>query len=223
MSTRHVRRGAAALAIAMIWLLSACESPTFSRPNFAYDPTGLTNGQLYRWPSGSTVRVWVVRPTADGPDLRQAVQRAIPAWNALPQFAEYRLEEAISLEDAHVVVFDRSTPLPVLPAASCPFDPRGSSGYTYFCPLDGRAARLPTTSGINSRLSVVVRLDIGRTANQSALDAIVAHELGHALGIGGHSTETQDVMFGAPRVATPSARDVMTMRYLLGERPRFTL
>jgi predicted Zn-dependent protease len=64
---------------------------------------------------------------------------------------------------------------------------------------------------------------VGRTSSQEVLNAVVAHEFGHALGIGGHSPNAQDVMFGAPTVSVPTGRDAQTLQFVLGERPRFTL
>ena len=66
-------------------------------------------------------------------------------------------------------------------------------------------------------MSVVIRVDIGRVTSQAGLTAVVAHELGHALGIGGHSDQPLDLMFGLPTVLTPSGRDGATLRFLLGQ------
>lgn len=209
--------------VAALALVAGCEAPTLSRPVFAYDPTSLVGGQAYRWSSGSTVKVWFIQPNDLTRDVRAAVLGAMVEWNDLPLFGEYRLEPAASLADANIVVFDQSTPTPVVPAAACAFDPRGSAGYTYFCPEGTRALRMAATGGGPTRISVVIRLDVGRTSSQEVLNAVVAHEFGHALGIGGHSPNAQDVMFGAPTVSVPTGRDAQTLQFVLGERPRFTL
>lgn len=204
-------------------LVSACDAPTLARPMAAYSPTSLTNGQLYRWSSGSTIRVWHIQPADSTRDVFRATQLALAEWNAVPRLREYRLESATSLERANIVIVDRSTPLPLAPAASCPFDPRGSTGYTYFCVSGNRAQRLQSSGGAPTDVSVIIRLDVGGMASQAVLEAVVLHEMGHALGIGGHSPETADVMFGNPTARFLSGRDVQTLQFLLGERPRFTL
>jgi predicted Zn-dependent protease len=212
--------GAAAFCVAA---LAACDAPTVSRPAAAYSPTSLTNGQLYRWASGTTVRVWHIQPADSTRDVFRATQVALAEWNSVPQLREYRLESATSLERANIVIVDRTTPLPLSPASSCPFDARSSTGYTYFCVSGNRAQRLTTTNGAATDVSVIIRLDVAGMASQAVLESVVLHEMGHALGIGGHSSDTADVMFGNPTARFLSGRDVQTMQFLLGERPQFTL
>ena len=204
--------------------LGACDAPTLARPVAAYDPTSLTNGQLYRWASGRTIRVWVAPPAAGTPvDLAGAVAQAIVRWNDLPLFKEFRLVRAESMGEAEVLVVDRGAPLPIQPAAGCAFDPRGSLGYTYFCPSGGNAARLALSTGSPSRASVVVSLQVAGVGSQTSLLALVTHEFGHVLGIGGHSPAATDVMFGTPTATEPSGRDAQTLQFVLGERPRILL
>ena len=61
------------------------------------------------------------------------------------------------------------------------------------------------------------------TATQAALDALVAHEVGHAVGIGGHSPQATDVMYTRPTVRTPTDRDRNTLRNVLGRAADITL
>jgi predicted Zn-dependent protease len=219
---RRFRHARVALIVSAA-CLGGCEAPTVARPLPAYSPTSLTNGQLYRWPNGSTVRVWHIQPADSTRDVFRATQIALAEWNAVPRLREYRLEAAPSLERANIVIVDRTTALPVSPATSCPFDARGSTGYTYFCVNGNRALRLNTPGGGATEVSVIIRLDVAGMASQAVLESVVLHEMGHALGIGGHSPETADVMFGNPIARFLSGRDVQTLHFLLGERPQFTL
>jgi predicted Zn-dependent protease len=210
------------LATSLASLLVSCDAPTASRPASAFDPTTLSNGRLYRWANGQRLRVWIVDEPVLGRDLRRAVRAAIGAWNAQPRFAEFELIVANSPSDANILVFDRSQPLPVL-AGRCAFEARAAVGYTYFCGEGGRAERLALASGTSSSISVVIRIDRTLVVDQAGLDAIVAHEFGHALGIGAHSGDPADLMFGLPRVSIPSARDSRTLQFVLGSPPDLLL
>lgn len=221
-----MRRLGRALGLAALLGAISCETPTAARPVAAYDPTTLTNGLLYRWTSGTTVRVWVVSQAVLSPfNLAVAVGQGMEQWNGVRQFGEFTLALAEQIEDADLVVYDRDQPPPAQ-VGSCPFDPRNSAGYTYFCPGGGeppRAEQLPLTSNPSSSVSVVIRIDLGRVTSQAGLNAVVAHELGHALGIGGHSDDPLDLMFGSPSVQVPSAKDAATLRFLLGQPPGLLL
>jgi predicted Zn-dependent protease len=198
-------------------LVAGCDAPSAIRPDFAYDPTSLSNGTLYRWPSGSTLSVYVEPPESGVSALTIATSRAMTAWNEVPEFAEFQLQGTASLNEADIVLYDRSTPNPLTPG-SCLFDPRGS-GYTYFCLDGGRAQVLLSASAQPTKARVLISVDRGAVNSQERYDAVVAHEMGHALGIGGHSQELSDLMYGAPIVVRPSGRDRQTLHYVLGQEP----
>lgn len=215
-------RRSATRALMTSLLLLGCESPTVIRPDFAYDPTALTGGQLYRWSTGARVRVFVEPMGAGSVDLASAVQRAVSAWNAVPQAREFTLDVVTNRDVADVIVYDRSLPQPVV-TGSCPFNPSGAAGYTYFCPINGRAERLRPLASTVLTTAIVIRVDMTTTATQATLDALVAHEVGHAVGIGGHSPQSTDVMYTRPTVRTPTDRDRNTLRNVLGRAADITL
>ncbi|MEP6780197.1 MAG: hypothetical protein ABJC26_09930, partial [Gemmatimonadaceae bacterium] len=153
--------------------------------------------------------------------------RALPVWNAVPQYNEVQLIAAASSAEANIIVYDASVPIPVVPPAMCAFDSHGAGGYTYFC--DGKGVEgpgdalvVPLASG-GGVATVVIRVDRGRASTAAAYDAVVAHEFGHALGIGAHSDNGADLMFINPSVAAPSDRDKATLRFVLGKAPQLSL
>lgn len=200
----------------------ACGDPTAAVPAFAYDPTALTGGVLYRWSTGTRVRVFVEAAPSTGVSLSTAVQRAAQQWNAAPARREVVLDVVTDRDIADVIVYDRSVPQPVV-AGLCPFDPSGAAGFTYFCALNGRAEKLRPVASTVKSAAVVIRVDMTTTATQALLDALVAHEVGHAVGIGGHSPDAADVMYARPTATAPSARDRQTLRHVLGSPADITL
>lgn len=194
----------------------ACDTPTTAPSGFAYDPTGLTGGQLYRWDTGRRVNVYVVPGSAGSAQITAAVDAAMPRWNAVPRGETVTLQRTTVAAQANIVVYDNVSPLPVLTPDDCPFSTLSALGYTYFCARAGRAVPLPFATG-GGTATVVIRLDLSRTTATSPLDAVVMHELGHAIGIGGHSQSDTDVMFALPRTTTVSGRDTQTLRYLLAQ------
>ncbi len=212
------RVAAAALAVACVWLAAGCDTPSTAPSAFAYDPTSLTAGQLYRWSTGRRVNVYVV-PTSTGPyDLSAAVNSAITRWNDVPDGDRFTLQRTSNIAQANVIVFERGSPMPVSTPAACPYSTTGAAGYTYLCPINGRAALLPLSDGgTGGTATVLIRLDMARSASASAFDAVVTHELGHAVGIGGHSDADGDVMFASPRTSVISGRDTQTLRWLLAQ------
>ena len=223
---RHMTawRAVASLA-AIVFAVSSlgCDAPTTSRPNFAYDPTTLSNGMLYRWANGQKLRVWAdLADSTRGVNLGLSVRSAIARWNDLPAFAEFELVLVSNPAEAQIVIYDRVRPMPVR-AGTCAFEPRAAVGYTYFCPNGRNAERLALASGAPSSVSVLIRVDDTQVAGQTRYDAIVAHELGHALGIGAHSSVAGDLMFGLPTTTFPTGRDAQTLQYVLGALPDIIL
>lgn len=214
--------GACALAFAL-----GCDAPTASRPEFAFDPTQLSGGKIYRWPLGKRISVWVDYgdTTSTTVRLSNAAANAVGAWTDQTSFEEYALVLTSDLTSADVVIYDRSRPMPVRPGA-CAFDQQGAIGYTYICPSPtdpSVAQKLALADGTPSQVSVVIAVDRGRVTSQGGYAAAVTHELGHALGIGGHSTDTRDVMYPVPTTFLPTTRDVSTLLFVLGRKPDLRL
>ena len=221
--TTERRRRLATFALATL-VLAGCDAPTWPAEPFAYDPTALTGELIYRWAPGRTIALYADPTRAPaGFDLAAAIRDGAARWNAAAQYADYRLVVTTRPEAADVIVRFRFAPLLVDLGDCAP--PGGGAGRTAFC-IDTSPVRvLPLLAGGGGQVKMDVYVDPeGRTAAQLApfgltpqtyFQALVTHELGHVLGIGGHSEDTGDVMNSFPRVTAPSARDERTLRWVL--------
>lgn len=207
---------------AVILATAACDTPTSAPADLPpYDPTSLVGGTIYRWTPGSVVKVWVSPDNRDDRALETSTDRAVQRWNDVPQFAEVRLVRTGIMKDANIVIYDRLTANPLSPEV-CSYEPRGT-GTTWFCISNNRALRIRSADGSETNVTVLIATNRGAVADQALYDAVVVHEFGHALGIGGHSMETTDVMYGNPMVSTPSNRDRQTLWYVFRQPPTTTL
>jgi hypothetical protein len=81
------------------------------------------------------------------------------------------------------------------------FDPKTDNGYTLTRFRDGRISRADITIGV-------------RQGAQYDVEAVAAHEFGHAMGIDGHSDNKRDLMYPVHWSGTPSRiteRDLNTL------------
>ena len=190
----------------------------------AYDPRGAfldDFGQLhlflYHWPVGTTVRVYVDPSAAPaGSDLRSAVVDGASRWTASLRQHEVAVAVSTDPRDADVVVHYGEAPR-IVGSTSCEPASTGGSGVTFACPdFDAGAFEvLPLLSGAGGRVKMDVAVYHGGASSEAEFRRLVAHELGHVLGIGAHSESREDLMYGAPAVDAPSAADVKTLRYVL--------
>lgn len=213
------------LFIAACATLAACDLPIIETGGPAYDPTSLTDGLIYHWPTGADVALYVDESNepADA-DLMRAVQEAVAAWNSVGVLGEVRLGITSDLRAADVIVH-HSTSTPPVATSECEPPSAFGSSYTHFCPSADptRALVFPLGDGTGGRVKMLVSVNRGVVDSEEIFRAHVAHELGHVLGIGAHSNDSNDLMFGVPRRLTPSAADAQTLRYVLGQRPDIRL
>lgn len=195
-------------------LAAACSEPAAPRlAPPAYDPTQLS-GVLYRWPSGHTIAVYT-DPTAvpSGTNLGAMAGMAMSAWKVALDGSQFSFRTATSPADADVIIHVSAAPRLVGPAG-CAEPPAFAGGITFFCPAGDSALTLPLAAG-GGHVKVDITVNPAATSATNPLAALVAHELGHAVGIGGHSPEPADVMHGSPAVSVPSARDITTLRWMV--------
>ncbi|MBY0405147.1 MAG: tetratricopeptide repeat protein [Cyanobacteria bacterium] len=177
----------------------------------------MEGGQAARWSTKALpLKLYIETAPPNIRNFEQSfiaqVQRAMEAWNkALGSQLLYTLVDSPSKGDIRVSWVNN-------------IDKRGfttESGTTYTA-----GVTLPNIS--NDRLQYMdVRLgtfDI-REKPQSADDIYVLalHELGHALGLRGHSPDIKDIMFAQNQnVRALSQRDINTIRLLYSQEPDIT-
>lgn len=198
--------------------LAACDAPTVAPRTDLYDVTSSTfDGVIVRWPVSSTIRVHVVDEVAGGGQLTSAAARGATAWNEAVLFGEYRLVLVEQPGDADVVLAWSDVALPV-DTSECPPD-LGRGGVTRFCPDQTETGLLPypllpgVEPGAGS-VRMVVLISAGVRQDPDGTRRIVAHELGHVLGILEHSAAAADLMFGDPQTALPARRDRAAVQVL---------
>jgi predicted Zn-dependent protease len=187
-----------------------------------YDPLGGVP-YFYRWAPGYEIAIFVDRRNEPaGVDLDAAVRSAIAAWKAVAPLGEVQMRVVGSVREADVIVHHADVPsaFTVDPeVCSPPVDIGG--GRTYACVVENPQTGalvpqiLPLNDGSGGRVKMDVRVNLAAIGDPSFFNAIVAHELGHVLGIGAHSASNTDLMFGTPRVFVPSASDAATLRHVL--------
>lgn len=210
-----------ALLLAAAVVAGGCETPTYPRAGFGYEfrlvlPAEEGSDSLvFHWDPGRTVRVFIPEPeVGERPSLREAFVRAAGLWNRAAVFAEVRLEETPDLAGADVVLRWLDTPSPVIPPSRCGGPVIGGAAATVGCvarvvpdePVPacvdprGPPVRLQRWTRADDRECSRVRLEV--TLSTRSVDApervrrLVAHEMGHVVGIMNHSQESGDLMFG---------------------------
>lgn len=185
----------------------------------AYDPTQFTNGRVYHWPTGTTIAVYIDPVGTGGTvDLTGATIAAMTVWKAALDGSQFAIRTAASAADADVIVHLNTAPR-VVGLAGCDPPASDAGGVTFFCAASDSARTLPLLAGPTiGRVKMDISINPAATNATNTLRAIVVHEFGHALGIGGHSPDARDVMFPQPAVETPSQRDAITLRWLVRQR-----
>jgi predicted Zn-dependent protease len=218
-----------AVPVALLLALAGCEGP-FMPPTLVSEiyPFNLetTPSRIFRWQDGSRVRVFAGAAAPDRTTLmQQALTTGARSWNERALYDDYQLVPASSLQEADVLLRWSDEPAPV-DMSQC--EPVLSLAVTTFCLRDDDATRLATFPFLNtglgeSRVRIVVTV-LGAAASDVQLtQRLVSHELGHVLGIGRHSDNAQDLMYGGVLTRSSlSARDAATVQTLYRTEPDIT-
>lgn len=220
-----MRFGSAGLIAALV-ALAACDPVTVPMRGLAevYDfrlPVG-TDSLVLHWPNGTRIRVYVnpAPETARTELLVAGLRRGATAWEDVSLFGDYSFQEVGNPQDADVVLTWSDLALPIV-TAHCP--PGGGTAYTTFCLTPEHDALVPfplTDDEQNSRVRFLVTLRTDPSLTAARVQSLVAHELGHVLGLARHSPNSADLMFSDPVARTePNVRDRATVQLLYQLRP----
>lgn len=218
--------GAAGLAV----LVAACETPAGPAARQPYDFTLPTSPALvYRWSEGATIRVFVAggESRARARILARALEAAAADWEAALEADVVRFAVVPSVDEADVVLRWSDVPAPV-ETAGCEPQLAGRATTT-FCPTaDGRALRRFPVADARAAEAGTVRMVVtvlaGEAMREARVRQLVAHELGHVLGIGRHSPSPEDLMWeGALTSSAPSEADRASIELLYRSVPDIQL
>ena len=202
------------MSAALLVVLTACDPPNWIGDSPGYDPR-LPGDLTYHWPLGRTISVYV-DPSGGGDVFRDLVVPSAGGWRDSVYFAEFTVRVVADAANADVIMHTRDAPL-LVATGTCTYSPPGAAGVTFFCAAEtgDTLEVLELLSGEVGRVKMDVAIDLSRIGGGTTLRAIVAHELGHVLGIGSHSNDADDLMYSVPTVERPSARDASALRWVL--------
>jgi hypothetical protein len=206
--------------------IAACDAPTVSArgPVSNYDvwlDTALAMGGrdsiIYHWPAGHVLSLYV-DPTNEpaGSDLAGAVATGMRQWEDATYYRDVRFRIASDPADADVIVHHATAPF-LVDFGNCTY-PIPQPGTTFFCPAESGPfmQTFPLLAGGGGRVKMDLRVNRAAVPSEERFQALVTHELGHVLGLGGHSGDPDDLLWSGLITATrPTERDMAALRWVL--------
>lgn len=210
------------VAIIAAALCAGCELPNVPLEAPAYEPSLFVDFEtrlIYHWPLGRTISIYADGSGVADRDLRAAIAAGAAGWMDAIYYREFDIRLVDSPQDADVT-FHFDNVAPVVDTDSCEGVLLGAGGVTYFCVDQGLTTILPlsfvgSSSRSRVKFDVTISSDPFQIPTQERFFAIVAHEIGHVLGIANHSGDPSDLMFTSPLITDPSSRDAQTLRWVL--------
>jgi hypothetical protein len=228
---RQFARGfrAAVVAVLASAMVAGCDAPTVPQAQWGYSLSlRPTDDFYYHWSRGKTIAIYV-DPTGvpEGYDIRAAAREAAGRWEGRSFYDEFRFAFVDAPADADVIIRDRFAPA-LVDLQDCDA-PGGGAGETTICADVPNGRVLPLLAGGGGHVKVDVRVDplqaseaqltLADQTREEYYVTLIAHELGHVLGIEVHSSSNGDLMNALPRVRYPSVADGRTLRFILRQEP----
>lgn len=193
-------RRAVALACAALALGCSEIATPVRAPRYVFD----IGGDVFHWPGDRLPVRYFADPRGAMPSL---VREGLTTWEIQFLYGEFRGVLVADSTAADVIVRWQDSVPPDVPP-----DTAGALGA-----CDGVTTyQIDTTSTMEGPIHVALLLRPGFTTAQIAacVHRLVAHELGHTLGILTHSPAPTDLMFDTPGTQIPTHRDRNTVQVL---------
>jgi tetratricopeptide (TPR) repeat protein len=178
-------------------------------PDYMSAATHATHGQPLLWPSRTRpIKVFIREQTAEQLKALPIIRQSLDTWQ---QATNGRLQFKLvdSSKEANILMLLKDGPI---------LDPNTDIGHTEYA--------MPEQQLSQHRMDfVTITLNTGTAENRKVLPAdslnaqinrMALHEIGHAIGIWGHSPDPGDIMFTHPIAPQLSSRDINTIRKLYG-------
>lgn len=177
-------------------------------PDYYSAVSHASQGQPLIWQQNNPIQVFI---RVDQPNQMYAlplIQQGLSTWEKVTDH-RLKFKQVRWVEDANIMIQLKEAPL---------IDPHTEIGHAEF--------QMPEEQLNQHRMSLVaITLNTGTPESWKTLSSqsrdeqfyrMALHEIGHAIGIWGHSPDPGDIMFTHPIASDLSERDIRTVRKLYG-------